>query len=65
MMILFNYLKASGLQNCLNVLEKNCCKWKLKVDVQKSKLLVFKSNGKSFIDEFTFIGNLLQTCVKI
>jgi hypothetical protein len=40
----------SGLQNCLNILEIYCCNWKLQVNVEKSKVLIFNSNGKFCID---------------
>ena len=54
----------SGLQNCLNILETYCSNWKLQVNVEKSKVLIFNSNGKFCINEFTYNGSILQTVSK-
>jgi hypothetical protein len=41
-----------GLQNGLNVLSKFCSSWKLEVNTKKSKIMLFNSNGKSFLNHF-------------
>ena len=51
----------NGLQNCLNILAEYCLTWKLQVNTQKSKILIFNSNGRSLLDEFSFNGKILQT----
>ena len=39
----------SGLQNCLiNRLHSYCESWKLEVNIDKSKVIVFNSNGKTY-----------------
>ena len=37
---------ASGLQNGLNILHDYCQKWKLTVNVDKSKVMVFRKGGR-------------------
>ena len=37
---------AEGLQNCLDRLGKYCHKWKLRVNIEKTKILVFNKGGK-------------------
>ena len=50
-----------GLQNCLKTLSDYCTAWQLEVNTNKSKILVFNSNGKSFLNEFVYNGINLQT----
>ncbi|CAG2184942.1 AGC [Mytilus edulis] len=50
-----------GLQNCLNTLSNYCSSWKLQVNTEKSKVMVFNSNGKSFLNEFYYNGKSLET----
>ncbi len=50
-----------GLQNSLDILDKFCTSWKLEVNKQKSKVIVFNSNGKTYINKFTFDNNTLET----
>lgn len=58
-MILYYYLKAKVGYRTFWIFLKQ-----LQVNVEKSKVLIFNSNGKSCIDEFTYNGNLLQTVSK-
>ena len=50
-----------GLQNCLNTLSNYCSFWKLQVNTEKSKVMVFNSNGKFFLNEFYYNGKSLET----
>ena len=50
-----------GLQKSLDVLEKFCTSWKLEVNEQKSKVIVFNSNGKSYLNRFKFKNNIIET----
>ena len=50
-----------GLQNSLNILNNYCVSWKLEVNQQKSKVIVFNSNGKSFLNNFKVNENYLET----
>ena len=44
---------ALGLQNCLTELEKYCRKWKLTVNIKKTKILIFNKGGH-IIKRFKF-----------
>lgn len=50
-----------GLQNSLNALYDYCDCWKLQVNTDKSKVIVFNSNGKTFLDEFTYNDSCIET----
>lgn len=50
-----------GLQNSLNVLIDFCCSWKLDVNKQKSKIIVFNSNGKTHSKCFKSNNEYLET----
>ena len=50
-----------GLQNGLNVLSKFCSSWKLEVNTKKSKIMIFNSNGKSFLNHFKLDNEYLET----
>ncbi|XP_063418062.1 uncharacterized protein LOC134700624 [Mytilus trossulus] len=54
----------TGLQASLNTLSTYCSNWKLQVNVQKSKVLVFNSNGKTYLNEFFYNDNVIQTVSK-
>ena len=54
----------TGLQTSLNCLGTYCSNWKLQVNVQKSKVIVFNSNGKSHLNEFIYNDNVIQTVAK-
>jgi hypothetical protein len=41
-----------GLQNSLNVLSNFCSSWKLDVNQEKSKAIVFNSNGNTYMNSF-------------
>jgi hypothetical protein len=51
----------SGLQSSLNILGIYCSNWKLQVNVEKSKVLIFNSNGKTPVNEFSYNNNIIQT----
>ena len=38
-----------------------CSCWKLEVNNSKSKVLIFNSNGKSFLNHFMYNGNVIET----
>ncbi|XP_062582329.1 uncharacterized protein LOC134244070 [Saccostrea cucullata] len=50
----------SGLQTSLDILSNYCSNWKLQVNVDKSKVMIFNSNGKPQGNEFSFNGNAIQ-----
>ena len=50
-----------GLQKALDILENFCSSWKLEVNKQKSKVIVFNSNGKSHINYFKINNEILET----
>ena len=54
----------SGLQHSLNILSTFCNNWKLQVNVAKSKVIVFNSNGKTYQNDFSYNGNSLETVSK-
>ena len=54
----------NGLQSSLDVLSTFCSNWKLQVNVDKSKIIVFNSNGKSHINRFNYDNAVLQTVQK-
>ena len=41
---------AEGLQNCLNQLSDYCLKWDLRVNISKSKVIVYNKSGKILKD---------------
>ena len=51
----------TGLQQLLLAFEKYCEKWNLKVNVQKSKIVIFR-RGRTLIEEinFTYSGNVIE-----
>ena len=49
-----------GLQKSLDVLEKFCTSWKLEVNEQISKVILFNSNGKSYLNKFQFKNNIIE-----
>ena len=54
----------SGLQNSLDILNNYCSNWKLQVNIDKSKVLIFNSNGKPQGNDFTINGNIIQIVPK-
>ena len=50
-----------GLQNCLNDLYQYCSNWKLQVNAHKSKIMVFNSNGRTFLNKFIYNNNVIET----
>ncbi len=49
------------MQSILNTLNKFCISWKLQVNKQKSKVIIFNSNGKSFLNHFKIENDILET----
>ena len=56
--------KASGLQRAMNLLEQYCKKWKLTVNLDKTKVLIFNSNPKKNNFNFYFDRKLVETVNK-
>lgn len=52
-----------GLQCCLNNLYDYCARWKLEVNLMKTKIIIFNKNGRLFRDKFLY-GNRIIECVK-
>jgi hypothetical protein len=50
-LILFSETKH-GLQNCLDKLNNYCKKWKLKINLTKTKIMIFRPSGR--IPKYTF-----------
>ena len=51
----------NGLQANIDVFKNYCENWKLQVNVEKSKVMVFNSNGKTYINDFHYDDKILQT----
>ena len=50
-----------GLQKSLECLEEFCSNWKLNVNHEKSNVMVFNSNGETYINNFRYEKNALET----
>lgn len=50
-----------GLQKALDTLNNFCISWKLNVNKQKSKIVIFNSNGKSHINQFKIDNEIIET----
>ena len=53
----------SGLQNCINKLEKYCEDWCIEVNLVKSKVMVFNKAGKLYNFQFIYKGKRMD-CVR-
>ena len=53
----------SGLQNCLNKLEKYCELWCLDINIDKTKSIVFNESGKLLPYSFVSMGNFNLNCL--
>ena len=51
----------SGLQKSLDVLNKFCNSWKLEINKEKSKVIVFNSNGKTHFNKFKINNVYIET----
>ena len=52
---------STGLQSGLDILHRYCTRWKLTLNVTKTKILVFRARGKlSFNDKWYYNGNELE-----
>ena len=50
-----------GLQNSLDILHDFFYTLKLKVNTDKSKIMVFNSNGKTYLNQFTYNNVDIET----
>ena len=50
-----------GLQSSIDVFKNYCKNWNLQVNVNKSKVMVFNSNGKSYVNNFKYDDCYLET----
>ena len=67
---------AEGLQNALNCLSEFCLRWSLKVNINKTKVIIFNKSGKilkgfSFnfddqivevVNEYKYLGIIFKPC---
>ena len=53
-----------GLQNSLDELYRYCSNWKLQVNTDKSKIIVSNSNGRTFLNEFTYNNCVIETVIQ-
>jgi hypothetical protein len=53
---------AEGLQSMLSQLEGFCAKWKLEINVKKTKVMKISGNGHICKDSFFFKGTMLENC---
>ena len=44
----------NGLQKCLNKLKEYCTTWKLEVNTEKTKIMIFNKNGKTLSNQVLF-----------
>jgi hypothetical protein len=59
---------AKGLQKSLDILKTYCDKWNLKVNIGKTKVIVFNKSGrilKGFPENDTFLYILSRTLKKL
>ena len=56
-------LVTSGLQNALDNLHNYCSRWKLSVNINKTKIMIFNKRGHSITKyNFTYGNVPLQIC---
>ena len=53
----------SGLQTCINNLDKYCKTWKLEINLSKTKIIIFNKTGRLLTEHF-HLGNTPIECVK-
>jgi hypothetical protein len=63
-MILSFSLKTKVIYKTALIFSITCSNWKLQVNIDKSKVLIFNSNGKPQGNEFTINGNIIQIVPK-
>jgi hypothetical protein len=62
-MILYYYQSAEGLQHSLNALHHYCNKWDLRVNIDKTNVIIFNKSGRLFKNvHFKYYGNSIE-CV--
>jgi hypothetical protein len=49
-----------GLQNKLNSLEKYCADWGMKVNIKKTKIIIFNKAGRTIKKKFLFANQKLS-----
>ena len=54
-----------GLQNQINKMGVFCDKWRLEINVKKTKIVVFNRGNKLLKDVFTYRDNTLENVKKI
>ena len=52
-MVIFS-TSPEGLQNELNYLEKYCADWGMKVNIKKTKIIIFNKTGRTIKKKFLF-----------
>ena len=57
-LILFSESRQ-GLQCSLNKLSEYCLKWKLKINLDKSKVMIFRPSGRLTNDSFSISGHII------
>ena len=53
-----------GLQSCLNKLDQYTKQWDLKLNLKKTKIMIFQSTGRRIPTSFTFGENVVQTATE-
>ena len=53
---------SSGLQICLDKLQKYCRKWKLAMNAKKTKTIIVAKRQLAMENSFIFNGNVIETC---
>ncbi len=46
--------EPEGLQTCIDKLHSYCSKWKLQININKSKVIVFNKSGRSYSSKYKF-----------
>lgn len=59
--VVFVSKSKDGLQNCLNALKQFSEEWKLQINQQKTKVMIFNKRGKIFNEEFMY-GDIPIMC---
>ena len=54
-------ISKDALQTFLDIFDDYCTSWKLHMDTDKSKVVVFNSNGKQFLNTFKCANCTLET----
>ena len=49
-----------GLQNCISILEQYCSRWKLEVNLDKTKVIIFNSRKKILINDIQYKNSSIE-----